>query len=81
MMSIQLFTVECIDLKLKVSLFDLHITELNLRSSVEESWVQCPVEPHDASITARFINILHLTCGTGAMDDKDLAVSSDQGNA
>ncbi len=32
------------------------------------------------SITAWSI-LLHLTCGAGAVDDKDFTVSSDQGNA
>ena len=37
-------------------------------------WVHFPVEPK------KLFPSLHLTCGAGAVDNKDLADSSDQGN-
>ena len=42
--------------------------------------VQFPVLPEHL-FPLLLAPLLHLTCGAGAVDDKDLAVSSDQGNA
>ena len=39
--------------------------------------VQCPVEPKEL-FPSLLAPLLHLTCESGAVDDKDLAVSSDQ---
>ena len=44
------------------------------------SLVHFPVEPKNLFEPSLLTPLLHLTYGTGAMNDKDLAVSSDHAN-